>query len=193
MHAVQLVAGVIDIDHQPIQEWEYFVEPCITVQIGIIEAHIAAVAKADVERHQRQTWLSLLRHAVAIGVEEHATVQIGAPLCHGNFKRLRNASDDIAIHLDRRRQAVDQQVVPLVEDGDFHVALGDTGERKCSIGVALGERKIVAVRCAQADVALRKAVDIVAAAAVDPLIGRTAQTCARNHSVYSGATRSGVK
>ena len=55
---------------------------------------------------------------------------------------------------DGRRKTVDQHVVPLVEDGDSPVAVGKTGEREGAIGIALGEREVLAVRIAEADVAL---------------------------------------
>ena len=81
---------------------------------------------------------------------------------------------------DRSRKAVDDQIVPLVEDRDSPVAVGKTGKAEGPVGVALGEREIFLVRIAQAHVALGETGGIVRTAAIEPLIRRTAQARGRN-------------
>ena len=77
----------------------------------------------------------------------------------------------------------------MVEDGDLEVAGRNMVKREGAIGGALGERKIRAVRCTQADVTVREAVRVVAPAAVDALIGRAAHACVRDYPAEGGVAR----
>ena len=65
VRAGRLEARGVGFDYQPVQEREDFVEACIAVQVGVVEEPEAAVAIADVGRHQRQARLAGLRHAIA--------------------------------------------------------------------------------------------------------------------------------
>src|SRR5207253_5345585 len=80
-------------------------------------------------------------------------------------------------------QAVDQHVVPLIEYRDSPHAIRQPGQREVTLGVALGEREILAVGVADADKALGEGEAAVVAAAVQPLIGRAA------HALRSDQTR----
>src|SRR5207248_5121237 len=71
---------------------------------------------------------------------------------------------------DRLRNAVDDLVVPLVEDGELPVARWNAGEVEIPVLVALGEREVRAVRISEADVALGEAEAVARAAAVEPLV-----------------------
>src|SRR6266404_3080386 len=65
VRADRLKARGVGFDYQPVQEREDFVEARIAVQVGVVEEPEAAVAIADVGRHQRQARLAGLRHAIA--------------------------------------------------------------------------------------------------------------------------------
>ena len=105
VHVGQLVACVVDVDDQPIQDWEDFVEAGVAVQVGVVEAEVAAIAHADVVGHQRQAGLARLGDAVAgnaggiigrartaiAGVHEHAAVEVGAPLRDRHFHAISGA------------------------------------------------------------------------------------------------------
>src|SRR5207253_580232 len=75
----------------------------------------------------------------------------GLPLVHGVLSQIGSSA---AAEPDRRRQAIDQHVVPLVEDGDSPITIGKTGEGELTIRVALGKGEILAVSIAQAHIAL---------------------------------------
>jgi len=65
VRAGRLEARGVGFDYQPVQEREDFVEARIAVQVGVVEEREAAVAIADVGRHQGQARLAGLRHAIA--------------------------------------------------------------------------------------------------------------------------------
>src|SRR5207253_8861108 len=115
---------------------------------------VAAVAETDVGRHQRKTWLVCVLNSVVVQVEEALGVDIRLPLVHGDLSQIDCASIDGVVEPDRRRQAIDQHVVPLVEDGDSPITIGKTGEGELTIRVALGKGEILAVSIAEAHVAL---------------------------------------
>ena len=78
----------------------------------------------------------------------------------------------------RASRAVHEHVVPLVEDGDSPVAVGNAGESEGSVGIALGEREVFAVGIAEADIALGERVGYRSSRccrAADPACG----SCAR--------------
>ncbi len=166
MHACRFEARAVCLDHQPVHEREDFVEARIAVQVGVVVEAVAAVAVADVGRNQRQAGLAGLRYAVTVGIDVRAGVQIGTPLRHREF-----LVDVGAIHFDLRHQTIEHDVVPLIEYRELEIALRDIGEGEVTVRVTLGEGEIGLVRCAQPDIALREAVGVVAAAAVDALVG----------------------
>ena len=174
------------LDDQPVHERENFVEAGVAVQIGVVEETEAAVAVADVGRGEREAELEVIgaaavRHTVAILVDVGTRGDIGPPLRHRElFDR------GAAVDPDRRHQAVEHQVVPLVEHGELEVTRGQIAEHRQAIRVALGEREVLAVRRADGDVALREVIRVVSTAAVDALVGRAAHSCARHLYIQRG-------
>ncbi len=92
-------------------------------------------------------------------------------------------------HRDRRRQAVHDQVVPLVKHRDAQIACGNIRERERTVPVALGKVEVGAIRRAQARIALREAVGRIVAAAVDALIGCAAHVQVRDMTVDGHVAR----
>ena len=93
---------------------------------------------------------------------------------------------------DRRRKAIHQHVVPLVENGDSPITIRQARESERAIGGALGECKILAVRVSKAHVALGESEAIVRAAAVESLVRGAAHTLGRDGARHSiGAVRAG--
>src|ERR1035441_717244 len=73
-------------------------------------------------------------------------------------------------------KAVHQLIVPLVERGYSPTAGGKTGEGESAVGVALGEREVLAIGVADAHVALRPIVGIARTAVVESFIRRPARS-----------------
>ena len=175
-------------DHQPVHEREHFVEARVPVQIRVVEEADAAVAIADVGVDQREAGLLTLRDAVAIRVDERAGIDVRPPLRGGE-----QLGCGVAVDPDRLHEAVDDELVPLVEDGELPVALGNIRKGDLSVRIALAEGEVRGIRSAQGQVALREAVGSVgrrirrsSAAAVDALVGRAAHARARDLHVEGG-------
>ena len=81
---------------------------------------------------------------------------------------------------DGGRDSVHHLIVPLIEGRNLPVSARYTGEAEVAVGIALRERKIFAVRIAQADVGLGEGVAVVRAAAVQPFIRRPAHAAGRD-------------
>ena len=193
VRARALEARGVAFDHQPVHEREHFVETGVAVQVGVIEEAEAAIAVADVGRNQRQARLVGLRHAVASGagdaithVHERAGVKIRPPLGDGEHDRVpyarSGAADSAALPRDvnRRDQAIEHDVIPLIEHRQLVVADRNAGEYEIAIRVALGEGDIGVIGRAHAHVAIREAVVGVVATAEDALVGRAAHVRVRN-------------
>jgi len=64
-----LVTGRIRFNNIPTEQREDFVEPGVTVQVGIVEVGITAVAEPNVRRHQREPGLVAIPDAVEVLVK----------------------------------------------------------------------------------------------------------------------------
>ena len=149
-----IVTGAVGVDHQPVQEREDLIEAREAVQVGVVVAHVAAVAVPDVVRHQGQTGLFVLRDAVPVLIEEDAAVEVGTPLRDGDLKRRVGGADGVLVDADRGGQTVNQEVVLLVKDGDPQIPVRHAGKGEVAVRVALSKGEVRAVRGAQAHVAL---------------------------------------
>ena len=208
VRAGALVARGVGLDRVPVEQREDLVEARIAVQVGVVEVRVAAVAEANVGGHQRKARLArVLRHAVAVQVNEGACVDIGLPLVHADLahvadrgsgvragagNRVRSTRDggakppDVvaAAHRDRLCDAVDDLVVPLVEGRDLPVARRDVLEVEIAVRIALREGNFSAVRITQADVALRECQRAAIAAAVQAIVRRAAQPRSGNSALH---------
>ncbi len=167
-----LEAGRIGFNHIPVEQREYLVERGVAVEIGIIEIGIAAVAEADVGRNQRQTRLAVLRHTVAVQVDEGPGVEIRVPLQDRQVFDIDIPC--IGSQFYCRGKAVDDLVVPLVEDRQSEGAIGNPGKAELTFVIAFGECNILAVRISQAHKALCESQGVTRTAAVKMLVGRAA-------------------
>ncbi len=183
------IAVRVRFDHVPAEQREYLVEPGVAGEVRVVEVREAAVAEADVGRHQRETSFVVVTHAVAVGIEEGAGVDVRLPLVQGNFAQV-GACTTAQAH--RRRQAVDQHVVPLVEYCDSPHAIRQPGQREVPVDVALGEREILAVGVADAHVALGEGKAVVRAAPVQPLIRSAAHALGRDEPSHRIAAVGGA-
>ena len=154
-------------------------KPALPLEIGVVEVGVAAVAEAIVGRDQRQPFFTRIPNAVAVRVKEGGGVDVGLPLVGGEVTQIHGRA---AGQPDRRGEAIHQHVVPLVKDGDSPIAVGQTCEGKASIGIALGEREVLAVRITKAHVALGEPEAGVVAAAVEPFIRRPAHALGRDRA-----------
>src|SRR5262249_59184892 len=87
-----------------------------------------------------------------------------------------------APHANRRRNPVDDLIVPLVEDGDSPITRWNPRQGKCSIFIALCEPDISAIRAADAGEALGVTKGLARPRAVQPLIRPSAHVYAGDHS-----------
>ncbi|HSS24113.1 MAG TPA: hypothetical protein VLL82_06865, partial [Mycobacterium sp.] len=164
MCAGVLVAGRIGLDHVPAEQRKHLVEAGVTGQVGVVEVGVAAVAEADVGRHQRQARLVAVADPVAVRIEERAGVDIRLPLAGGNVAhgdRSRGRGAGWVTQPDRRRKPVHQHIVPLVEDRHSPLSVRNSRESELPFVVTLGEGEVFPIRIAQADVALGECETVV--------------------------------
>ena len=191
MHARGLITGRVGFHHVPTEQGEYFVEAGVAAQVCVVEVGVAAVAEPNVGRNQSQTRFVRILSAVVIQVQEGLRVDVRLPLIHGDVAHLPGVGI-IVIEPYRRRQAIHQHIVPLVEDRDSPIAIGQTRKAEGTIRGALGKGKVQAIRVSEAHVALRESEAAVVAAAVQALIRRAAHTLGRDHACHGvGAIRTG--
>ena len=202
VRAGRLVARGIGLDDQPVHEREHLVPAGEAVQVGVVEEAEAAIAIADVGGHQRQAGLERVAaavhvgNAVAIAVDEGPGEQVRAPLRGREFEAIgRRGTRRIGAtsqragrpaDMDGRHQAVQHDVVPLIEHRQHPVALRDALEVEVSIGIALGKPEGRTVGLADRHVALREAVVGVVAAAVGALVRRAAHVRVGDAAVHVG-------
>ena len=91
---------------------------------------------------------ALIADAVPVVIEEGLVATL---VCHCWTRHVAASFRPAAAgQRDRRRQAVDDLIVPLVEDRDVaSLPSGIPVSVKVAVGVALGEREVLAVRIAQ--------------------------------------------
>ena len=89
----------------------------------------------------------------------------------------------------RRRDAVNNLVIPLVKDSDLPVAIGNARELERAIFGAPGEIEFGSVRTSQAHIALGIAEGIARAAAIKSLVRRPAHVYAGDLSFKDAGTR----
>ncbi len=202
VRAGRLVARGIGLDDQPVHEREHLVPAGEAVQVGVVEEAEAAIAIADVGGHQRQAGLERVAaavhvgNAVAIAVDEGPGEQVRAPLRGREFEAIgRRGTRRIGAtsqragrpaDMDGRHQAVQHDVVPLIEHRQHPVALRDAPEVEVSIGIALGKPEGRTVGLADRHIALREAVVGVVAAAVGALVRRAAHVRVGDAAVHVG-------
>src|SRR3974390_1508395 len=78
-------------------------------------------------------------------------------------------------HVRRRRQTVNDLVVPLVTDGHSPGTAGNIAEAEVPLGVALGEHEVFAIGITEADPALGPGEGIAGTAGIESLIRNPAQ------------------
>src|SRR5262249_38652857 len=142
------------LDHVPVEQREHLVEAGAAGKVGVVEVREAAVAEADIGRNQCETGLVVGGYATAVAVEERACGDVRLPLVNRDLVHVCYGRGESARHADRRRNAVHDLVVPLVEDRDLKVARWNIRENEIPVGIALGEGEVESVGLAQAREAL---------------------------------------
>ena len=178
MLAGRLVAHAVRLHDQPVHEREHFVVGRVAVQIGLVPEADRAVTVADLDRHEREAELQIrargvaIRDAVAIGVEVGPRIQVRPPLSRGHGHRA------VAVDRHARDQAVEHDVVPLVEYRQLEDAVRQSGHAEVAVRIALLEGDVLRVGQAQRHVARRELEGVVAAGVVGALIRRAAHVVA---------------
>ena len=181
-----LEAGRVGLDDQPVHEREHLVVRGVAIQVGLILEADAAVTVADGDRQQRDAAFEVVargvtvRDAVVVGVQVRARVDVRAPLGrrHGHRRH--------AVDRDRVHQAVEHDVVPLVEHRQLVGAVRQVVEREVAVRVALREREGLLVRHAQRRVAVREPERVVGFGVVGALVRRAAHVVAVHGTLNAG-------
>ena len=180
----RLIAARIRCDDIPIEQRERLVETGNAVEVRRQSVGPTAVAVANKGIDQRNPDLVCVPDAILVIVNESASVDIRLPLLGANLPHLevgnaagaggRGRRGDAA-HVGRRREAINDLVIPLVAEGQSPVAAGNAGKLEVPVGVALGEHEVFRVRVSQAHPALRPSEGIARAAGVESLVRCPAQ------------------
>src|SRR5437016_1770137 len=181
-----LVACSVSLDYDPSEVGKDLVKPGKPIQIRVVEVGVAAIPEPDVSREQRKTGLGRIplgvdiRHSVTVQVKVRPGVEIRAPLLHRNVAHVEGLT---ARYRNWKRKAVDEQVVPLVENRDSPTAIRNPAKAERAVGRTLGESVIFGVRISQAHVALSETVGVGRTTAVEPLVRRTAYAHGRDFAL----------
>src|SRR5215470_1313676 len=181
-----LVAIGIGFQNVPAEDREDFVEAGETFQIGAVQVRDAAIAIADVRRYQREAEFGVLRDPVSVCIEKGASREVVLPGVNCDFSHIAGQAVGSRSVAERGiggaayahwcRDAIDDLIVPLIEDGKPPIAGGDIRESEVAVLIALSEREVSPIGGPQASIALGVTEGIARAAAVESFIRWPAQT-----------------
>ena len=151
MYSGRLVTGGVCFNDVPVEQRERLVEIGGAVEVRDEIVGQAAVTEPNGSVDQRNSGLGGLREAILVVVNERPGIDVRLPLL---FRNVSDIDGFAAGQVNGRRESIYDLVVPLIEDGDSPITIGQAREGEGPISVALGEYKVLAVRISEADVAL---------------------------------------
>src|SRR3979411_2352778 len=122
MYSCVLETRRVRFHNIPVEQREDLVEARVTGQVGVVEVGVAAIAVANVRRNQGESRFVDILDAITVPVKEGLGIDLRLPLVQGKLTQIGCSAGEP----DRRRQAVHELIVPLVEDSDSPIPIGKT-------------------------------------------------------------------
>ena len=133
---------------------------------------------------ERNPDLAWIPDSILVVVDEGAGVEIRLPLLNPDIAHVQGGESagargggrrGHAPHISRRRQTINDLIIPLVADGESPVPARNIAEPEVPVGVALGEHEVLAIGITQTDPALGPGQGITGTAGIEPLVRGAAQ------------------